>query len=99
MLILISIIYQERVELLVLACVSAGIAPICCINPIVSRLTHSSSTLPSMIVRKSAPTKDTFLPEGSIPIGREGVTIKAYYEHVEQSDNILSSDELKERGY
>jgi hypothetical protein len=52
-----------------------------------------------MIVGKSAPTKDTFLPEGSIPIGREGVTIKAYYEHVEQSDNILSSDELKERGY
>ena len=53
-----------------LACDSegaAGIAPICCINPIMSAFTQCSTNLPSMIVKKSIEMIDPFLPDCGIP--------------------------------
>jgi hypothetical protein len=44
-----------------------GIAPICCINPIVSASTEPSATLPSTRVIKSIALKDTSFPVGGMP--------------------------------
>ena len=40
---------------------AGGIAPICCIKPVVSLIDHCSTILPSLIVRKPTSTKETFL--------------------------------------
>ena len=44
-----------------------GIAPSCCINPIVSASTQSFPTLPSTIFEIPVELKETFLLVGGIP--------------------------------